>query len=48
MQIEIKDLNGETCIVSLVDVGVVYEEDDVIYFAGVPYILSSAKAHNGL
>lgn len=42
MQIAIKSLEGQECTVALEDVGPVYRADDVIYFSGVPYVLSSA------
>jgi len=45
MKIVIEDLEGITEVVELEDVGRVYLEDDVIYFAGVPYKLSTARAY---
>jgi hypothetical protein len=44
MEIKIKNLEGISEIVDLVNAGNIYLDDDVIYFNGVPYVLSSAKA----
>lgn len=43
MQIRIDDLDGITFDMPLAFVGAVYEEDDVIYFNGAPFRLSSAR-----
>ncbi|GEM_PF-5324457 len=43
MLIDIDDLDGLTWTVELAYVGNVYEEDDVIYFNGVAFRLSSAR-----
>lgn len=43
MLIDIDDLDGITWTVYLGNVGVVYEDDDVIYFNGAPFRLSSAR-----
>lgn len=43
MEIEIKNLDGILCLVNLSDVGNVFQDDNVIYFNGKPYQLSTAK-----
>ena len=43
MNITIDDLNGNTVDVDMRYVGAVYEDDDVIYFGGTPFRLSSAR-----
>lgn len=43
MLIDIDDLDGLTWTVELANVGSVYEEDDVIYFNGAAFRLSSAR-----
>lgn len=43
MQISIKTLEGQDTIVELEEVGTVTADEDVIYFEGVPCLLSSAK-----
>ena len=43
MEILIEDLNGIETVVNLEDVIAVYRDDDVIYFSGVPYYLSTAR-----
>lgn len=42
MKIRIKTLEGDEQLFDLSEVGEVYEDDDVIYFQGVPCKLSSA------
>lgn len=44
MYISIQSLEGFSLIVSLASVGNVFEDDDIIYFDGVPCRLSSARA----
>ena len=43
MKINIDNLDGDPCVVDLADVSKVYAEDDVIYFGGAPYRLSTAS-----
>jgi hypothetical protein len=43
MEIIINSLDDKEEIVKLSDVGACYPDDDVIYFSGVPCILSSAR-----
>jgi hypothetical protein len=43
MRILIEDLDGMLDICELADVGQVHAADDVIYFAGVPYRLTTAR-----
>ena len=43
MEILIEDLNGIETVVNFEDVSAVYRDDDVVYFSGVPYYLSTAR-----
>lgn len=43
MYIKITSLDGRHLIVNLASVGSCFEDDNVIYFAGVPCLLSSAE-----
>jgi len=44
MKIQIENLDGQNATVDLSECGPVYDDDDVIYFGGTPYRLSTAHA----